>query len=211
MKNIPWLAHVAAISIFVPAAFGIVSWKKLEFPLKIFALLCVYSVAHLVMEFIMGRLGTSNQFLSNIHQLIEFGCLSYLYYARINEKYFRQTIQTAVIFYVIFWVYNVFYFNDPNSFNEMISMVASIILILMSVTVLTFVFKTTLTVISHSAVFWIAAGAVIYFSGTIAIFTMSNTILAMGMPYFNLLWHINWTMAIITNMMYARSFTCKIL
>ncbi|MBI2428211.1 MAG: hypothetical protein HYV29_05345, partial [Ignavibacteriales bacterium] len=149
--------------------------------------------------------------LSDVHQIIEFGCLSYLFYMKITEKYFRQTATTAVVFYVIFWTYNVFYYNDPDRFSELISMVASIILILMSVAVLTMLFQTTTTALTDNAIFWIAGGTIIYYSGTISIFTMSNTILAMGMKYFDLLWHFNWTLGIITNIIFARSFKCRTL
>lgn len=207
---IPPFAHVAAASYLVPAAAGLRSWKLRPKAMKVFALYSLYSVLHLAAEFILGRMGISNQFLLNIQQIAELLCLLYLYDAWTPDPRSRSVFRIFAVGYTVFWAYTMVNSAAAERFSEGSSIAAMLVLMTASVMVLNTLVRSSRETVTAHAIFWIATGVLLYGAGTVIITGFSNTILAMGMEYFNALWHINWGFTIVTNLFYARSFTCKL-
>lgn len=208
--KIPLFAHVAAGFYFFPAAAGMIRWKRLNMHLKLFALFCVYSIIHIIAEFILGRLGIANQFLSNIYRLLQIECIFFLYHHWLQDTVVKNGIKISALLYFIFWIFDTIAHPFPNEFREPIAVVANILMLVSSLIVIENLFRTTQDSIFAHSVFWISSGLILYTAGTIVVLTMSNTILKMGIEYFNVLWHINWGFTIIANVFFTRSFLCKI-
>lgn len=207
---IPPFAHIAAVSYFLPAGVGLRYWKLSPAPMKVFTLFCVYSTLHLIAEFTLGRMKISNQFLLNYHQIIELGAILYVYHAWVPGKRLKDLFQYFGLGYSLLWIVNKFFFEDPMRFSENISLVALFLQIIASLIIMNSIVNSSREHVSAHAIFWIALGVLLYASGTIIVNGFSNTILAMGMVYFNILWHINWGFTIIANILYARSFRCRL-
>ncbi len=208
--QIPVFAHVAAASTLLPMLYGVKVWKTSKQPVRMFTLFCVYSVLHVIAEFTLGRMGISNQFLSNYHQLIEFICILYLYQAWIVESKVKDFFQYVGMLYIILWLINKYYFENPEQFSDVISAAALFLLIVSTVILLHAVNSRTQGPITEHFVFWIATGVLLYSAGTITVIAFSNTILEMGIAYFDVLWHINWGFTVAANILYAKGFTCKV-
>jgi hypothetical protein len=58
-------------------------------------------------------------------------------------------------------------------------------------------------------VFWVAMGVLLYASGTLLVLGLSNHLLQLGKPYFDVAWHINWSLLIIANLLYTKGMLCK--
>lgn len=208
---IPVFAHVAAASYFIPAGVGLRYWKSAPVPLKVFTLFCVYSTLHLIAEFTLGRMKISNQFLLNYHQIVELTAILFVYYSWAIEKRIKNLFLIFGLGYSLMWVVNKLFFEDPMHFSENISILALFIQIISSIIILNALVGSSRESVTRHAIFWIALGVLLYAAGTIIISGFSNTILALGMEYFNILWHFNWGFTIIANILYARSFACTML
>lgn len=208
--TIPIFAHVAAGSFVIPAAVGLRYWRSQNFPMKIFIVFCIYSVFHLAAEFTLGRFGISNQFLSNYHQIVELVCILYVYHQWIDNRFFKRLFISFGIVYCLVWLVNKFFYEDPERFSEMITTIALLFLIVSSVIVMNGLIRTSRESIFQHSIFWIALGVLLYSAGTIVVTSYSNEILAMGILYFNILWHINWGFTIIANIMYSKGLLCKV-
>ncbi|NUN68818.1 MAG: hypothetical protein HUU02_03810 [Bacteroidetes bacterium] len=206
--TIPVFAHVAAVSCFIPAAVGLWYWKQSPAAMRVFTLFCLYSTLHLVMEFTLGRLGISNQFLMNYHQIIELLCILYLFHARVTERRTQLFFRALAALYSVLWLVNKFLYEDPERFSEGITIAAMLVLMTASVIVLNMSVRTAAGPVTQHSTFWIALAVLLYGAGTVIITGFSNTILAMGMEAFDTFWHINWGFTILTNLLYARSFRC---
>jgi hypothetical protein len=205
---IPVFAHIAAASYLIPAGSGIRSWKRLPAPMKVFSLFCIYSFVHLLAEFVLGRMGISNLFLLDYHQIVELLCILFIYAIWIGNKRYKDLFQYLGLAYALLWMINMFYFEDPQQFSEVTAMTALFIQIVTSIIVLNALIRTSREPVAHHSIFWIALGVLLYAAGTIIVSGFSNTILAMGISYFNILWHINWGFTVIANILFARSFLC---
>lgn len=207
--QIPVFAHVAAASYLIPAGIGLRNWNMLQTPMKIFALFCFFSVVQVITEFGLGRMGISNHFVSNIHILVQVECIFFLYSQWSQKIRLNDGLKIAGLMYFVFWFLDVSFLPFPKEFRENIDTVASCILLVASVIILGQIVGVSKISITQYSVFWIAIGTLLYSSGTIVVFSFSNTILNMGMEYFNMLWHINWGFTIIANLFFVRSFSCK--
>lgn len=207
--QIPVFAHVAAASFLVPAWSGIRYWKHLSAPMKIFGVFCFFSTLQVVIEFILGRMGIPNQFLSNIYMLVHVECLLYLYSKWIQKTFIKDILKIVGLLYIAFWFLDVSFLPFPKEFREHIDTVANGIMLITSIILLSEMVKLLEHSLTDYSVYWIAIGTLLYSAGTIVVFSFSNTILSMGIGYFNILWHINWGFTIIANLFFARSFRCK--
>ena len=205
----PLMAYFSAASFLVPASVSLFFWKKLNVPLKILSVFFCFSVIHEIVTFVLGFMHMHNQFLSNFYQLVEFSCFIYLYFRWSQNSKLKDAMQYVGLAYLIFWLINKTYYEDATVFNDIIATVALFILLVTSIIVLRNVLQNTSIPLTDQTMFWIASGVLLYSSMTIILLTMSNTILEMGMSYFDALWHINWVSTIIANLFFTRSFWCK--
>lgn len=207
--TIPIFAHFAAASYLIPAVAIIKYRRQLNRPMKVFALFMFYSMLHIASEFILGRFGIHNQFLLNIFRLVFLQSILYLYALWTDQKTVKNLFHFTGLAYLLFWCVDVAFNPFPAEFSEGISVAANIIMMIASIIVLNAANKHSHRRVTEHSVFWIASGIILYAAGTTAVSLMSNAILAMGMEYFNALWHINWGFTILTNLFFARAFLCK--
>jgi hypothetical protein len=207
--KIPIFAHIAAGTYLIPAFVGVRYWKNQNKYMKIFTVFFVYSIVSIIAEFIFGRMGISNQILSNIFRLIQLECVLFLYSGWTQQMHLKDGLKIAGLLYLVFWSLDVSFLPFPKEFREHIATAANSIMLVASVIILGHLVKISEKSITQYSVFWIAIGIILYSAGTIVVLTMSNTILSMGKDYFDLLWHINWGFTIIANVIFARSFLCK--
>lgn len=206
---IPLFAHVAAGSYLIPAAAAISVRSRLNRPMKIFAIFIGYTVLHIGGEFTLGRFGIHNQFLLNIYRLIFLECILFLYMLWTDRQFLKDLFRLAGAAYLLFWCIDVAFTPFPAEFREGLSSISNAVLIVASLMILNAVNKHSHRRVTEHSVFWIAAGIILYSSGTMVVTLMSNTILAMGLEYFNALWHINWGFTILANLFFTKAFLCK--
>jgi uncharacterized protein YhhL (DUF1145 family) len=207
---IPIFAHVAAGSYLIPAVAAYTYRNQLERPMRFFALFIGYTLLHIAGEFLLGRFGIHNQFLLNIYRLVFLECILFLYGLWTDQKSFKDIFHLAGLAYLLFWCIDVAFTPFPAEFRESISVASNVILIVASLMILNSANKHSHRRVTEHAVFWMASGIVLYSAGTMAVTLMSNTILAMGLEYFNAMWHINWGFTIIANLFFTKAFLCKI-
>jgi len=207
--NIPILAHFAAASHILPAYGGLSRWKKINTPMKVFTVFWCVAVVLEIVEFVLGRLGIHNQFVINIFFLIQCECFLYLYYHWTILEPAKNIIKFAQMVFFIAWMIDVSFTPFPDEFRETILTAGNVILIFSSIFILQTLLKLSTISLLHNSIFWIGCGTIVYSTGTLIVWAMSNTMMKMGVEYFAILWHINWGFAIIANVLYARSFWCK--
>lgn len=209
--TIPPFAHVAAASHLVPAVSGAWYWKRMPRPLRVFAIFSWYALIHLTVEYILGRAGRSNQWLIDLQQIAELLVLLWLFGTASTHRAFKTALLIGAACYTVLWIYVESVAAEPDRFTEATSVASMLILIAASVFTFHALVRRDGERPSDHAVYWIALGVLIYGAGTIVVTTFSNDFLAMGMDTFVAMWHINWGFTIVTNLLYARSFQCRLL
>lgn len=197
------------ISPVVPAAAGIFRWKILDSSLRYFCLFMVLSVIHVVIEYVVGSLNISTHFLSDIFRSIEVVCFILLFHNYQKPKYKSVLSIVLILLYLITWIYIMVFNNISNQFNTVMAILARIILIFAAMTAL---FNLVVNSKVHLAplysyyIFWIALGVLLYCSGTFMVLSLGNEIMKYGKEYFMMMWSINWSFYIISNICFTVSF-----
>jgi|GEM_PF-4709603 len=207
--NVPLIAHVSAASHLVPAAVGLWYWKRLSLPMRVLVFYFNFTVLVEITELILALLGIHNIFVINIHRIVEFVSFMYFFRHHVHHHTYREAMAILSMLYIVLWFTEVSFDPFPKQHSEFINTVSNIALLIVSVAVSFYLFTTSQGNLTSQSTFWICLGAILTFSSTVIIYSLGNTVLALGIEHFTLLWHFNWGFSIIANILYARSFLCQ--
>ena len=207
--KIPALAYIASLTYLIPAIAGVWRFKKLERPMRFFSFFCVWSCLEAGAEFILSKYHINNYFLINTYFLIDFLLLSILNSYSTEDKRTKRIVLILAIIFAIIWVINKLVFAVPGQMDNEMAVMSGIFIIIISILIVLAVMKRTDRLLVDESIFWISMGYALYSAGVLLIFGLSNELLKLGMLYFAVAWHINWSLAIIANLMFTRSFFCR--
>jgi hypothetical protein len=207
--KIPALAFISSLTYLIPPLAGIWRFKRLDRPMKLFFLLCVWSLIEVTAEYILSVNHINNSFLINSSFLIDTLFLSVVYSNSTEDKRIKRIILILAILFIAIWIVDKLIFAVPGQMNNEMAVTSCIFIIVASIVIVLAVMKKTDSLLIDKPIFWVSAGYVLYSAGVLFIFGLSNELLKLGMFYFQIAWHINWSFAIVANLMFARSFFCR--
>ena len=207
--KIPALAHISTLTYLIPLLAGIWQFKRLDRPMKMFFLLCVLSLIEVTAEYILSVKHINNSFLINYYFLIDSLFLSVVYLYSIEDKRTKRIILILAILFIVIWVLDSLIFAVPGQMNNEMAVTSRIFIIVASIVIVLAVMKKTDSLLIDNPIFWVSTGYVLYSAGVLFVFGLSNELLKIGMLYFAVAWHINWSLAIVANLMFTRSFYCR--
>jgi hypothetical protein len=206
--HIPIFAHISALSYLIPAYFGIRAWKQLNLSQQIFSSFLIFTIFVEALELILALSGIHNQFVLNYHQIIEFICVMFLFFSWTKNQRLKKGIQYITILNIVVWLIYKLYFENPDKFSEVITPLANIFFIIVSIiSIVNLTNKVSFVTVATVPMFWFSLGIALYASGTFGVQLLSNVILEKGIQYFAMLWYINWGFSIIANLCYAKGFS----
>jgi len=208
MKS-PTFAYIATFTYLIPPLAGIWRFKQLDRPMKMFFLLCVWSLIEVTAEYILSVKHINNSFLINYYFLIDSLFLSVVYSYSIEDKRTKRIILILAMLFIVIWVIDELTFAVPGQLNNEMAVTSRIFIIVASILIVLAVMKKTDSLLIDRPIFWVSMGYVLYSAGVLLIFGLSNELLKIGMFYFHIAWHINWSLAIVANLMFTRSFYCR--
>ncbi len=205
----PIMGLIAAWSTVVPAVFGMWRYKRLDGPMRVFAVLSIVGVVNVASEFVLSRLAINNYFLIDLYSLLVVPILGFIYYVSIAASGARRTLKVSSILFVSIWIIQRFFFSDPNKMNSNLAMITALFLVTMSIVTFSAFLKTSTLPLLQHPLFWVLTGTIVYYSGSFAVMGLSNELLKLGLAYFEIAWHINWILIVASMLMYSKGFLCK--
>lgn len=207
--KIPTLAIIAAITYLIPLIAGMSRFKWLNRTMRVFLLLCLCSCLEVFSEYILSVKKINNLFLINYYFLLDDLFLSVVYSLSIEERKTKWIILTLALLFACIWIVDKMYFAVPGQMNTEMGVTSRIFIIVASIVIVLALMKKTNTLLIDDPVFWVATGSVIYSTGVLLIIGLGNELIKIGSFYFYVAWHINWSLAIVANLMFTRSFYCR--
>jgi hypothetical protein len=207
--KIPTLAFISALTYLIPPLAGIWRFKRLDRPMKMFFLLCVWSLIDVITEYILSVKHINNYFLINYYFLLDSLFLSVVYSYSIEDKRTKRIILILAMLFIVIWVVDKLMFAVPGQMNNEMAVTSRLFIIIASILIVVAVMKKTDSLLIDRPIFWVSTGSVLYSTGVLLIFGLSNELSKMGIFYFYVAWHINWSLAIVANLMFTRGFLCR--
>ena len=206
---IPVYGQIHAVSFLIPAAAGIKRFSKLSRAMRLLTVLCVLACIDIAVQLLVAWGGMRNYFLSDYYRVIEVSLLCVVFYLSTASKGTRIVLRVLGILFVVIWVLDMVFFRDPDHINSGMAMISRTFLIVMALVTLQSAIKDEKSHLLERPVFWVVMGVVLYSSGTLLVVGLSNQLLDLGVPYFVVAWHINWSLLIIANLLYTKGMLCK--
>jgi hypothetical protein len=204
--SFPIFGYFTAASYLIPIAIGLINYQRLRSSVRIFYFYCAVVMAGVIIELIVSFFGINNHWIINIFRLFEIFILAVYCLRTINHSPFHYLIYASVLLFLLIWLFTNFLQDKIETFNAVDAFTAGVIqLVLSGILLFHAVHKDEVSPIKTPK-FWIATGILIYNSGTVVVLALSNTLLEQGLELFNIAWHINWSLCIVSNLMYSYSF-----
>jgi hypothetical protein len=207
--TLPVFGLVAISTNLIPAGTGIVRYKRLTKPMRILAILSVLACVDLLLEIAAAKFTKNNQFITDPYTLVEFSMLWGVYFYANKSQRIKWLLIGFGAFFLIAWFVGVTVFIGPMPIGGRLAVPSRIILIALSLIILQEVSRVQGAQITEQSIFWVALGVLLYSTGTMMIFGFSNSLLRLGVPYFELAWRVNWALIISTNFFFTKALLCK--
>jgi hypothetical protein len=178
--------------------------------MRVLAVLSILGCVQVVGELLIGKINRNNYILSDIYRIIEVSLLCAVFHNSVIGRRPRFLLKILGTMFAAIWALDMLFFVEPNRIDSGMAMIARSFLIVMSaVTLMAVAGETKTPNLDSQPILWVILGVVLYSSGTLVVLGLSNVLLKLGVEYFVVGWHLNWTMLIAANILYARAMLCK--
>ena len=206
---VPILGYIYFVASLVPVSVGFVRFRSIGRPMKVLTVLCVLSLVSATAAFILGRFNINNHFISNAYMPVEVVLIMLVYFFSARVTKHRRVLVGSAVLFVAVWIIDKVLFEIPNQISSRMALVSRLLLIASSLFMISVASNDATAKLSDKAVFWIAAGVILYSAGTFIGVGLANRLLELNVTLFDIAWHINWSLLIISNLFYTKGLLCK--
>jgi len=202
---IPLLGYIHFASYFIPAAVALYRFRSLQKPFRILAVLTVIACFNVTSLFVLGQLGINNSFQINFYVLLEFVLVGWIFQQAAGSATLRRFFTTLLLLFPIIWIFDKVFIEIPDEMNTEMALLSRLFLVVMAVFVIAPEQRDLYARMVDKAIFWTAAAVILYSSGTFLVFGLGNVLLKEDVSQFVLIWHINWALLIVANLLYTKA------
>lgn len=199
------LMHFSSLSIIVPALLAWLRRKHGDREQRLLGKLIGFSILIEFLALLVGGawLGLNNLFLLHLFTVVEFGVLAYLFAPYLSHYIRPRAFQGLIVGFAVFAVLNSIFIDGIMRFNAFARAIESVLVIaLVLLYFYTLLRSLEIKHLDRSPLFWVGAGSLIYFSGSLFVFIYSNKILSSTSSSFTI-WGIHAFLNILHNIFYA--------
>jgi hypothetical protein len=207
--KVPVLFYIYYFVLLITALVGGFRYRSLPRPLKILAWLFVFNVVEVTLQRVLGSLHIHNLWTVQFYTLIELFLFILIYSQWMKQHQYRVTLAVCFSAFTLFWIISKFTFEPLSILSGWTSGVSNILQIIFSTLILVEIVKESEIIWTTDPRFWVASSNIIYTAGSIFMFALFNKMLEISPDRLNIVWHMNWTLMIISNLFYTRAFLCK--
>ncbi len=207
--TVPTLALISFISCLFPVIVGAIRWKHLSRGSRIFLGLLGFYLPVLITQLIMMFHWINTMWTVQLYALIEYCVVATVFWVETKNQFVKRAIRWSIYFYFACWVIAKFTVESFTKYDNYTSSLSSVLLIAMGVFKLVELLRENKDSIFQKSQFWISSGIVVYYVGTMPLFSLANVLLRRPLEEFANYWTINWALMIVVNLMYSKAFSCK--
>ena len=208
--SLPLGAQLQVASTFVTILAGTYAFRFINKESKV---LLAYQVISLCSSILMIYLGwvlrQSNLWLIHLYTPIQFGLLMWILSSWQENANVKRLFQLLIPAFVLVWAVAAIFVEHKNEFNTFSRPTESILLIIASGYTLYQVNKEKVESLFSQPSFWVGSGTLVYFTGMVILFTLTNVLLSSSESGLRTAWTVQWIMSVIANFLYVGAFLCQ--
>jgi len=206
--NFSTLFIFSTVISLVPIIISFFFWNKQPKELRILTFYLVVGLMFSTVMWILGSQKINNLWMMHLFTPIQFGLLMWIFSFWFKGP-IRRVVLLSIPVFTLFWVVVLMFFESFSHFNTYTRPVEALILIIVAGHTLYKTNKEDAETIFRMPRFWVASGTLIYFSGMILLYAVSNNLLAMSMETLRMVWlTIQTTSQIMSNLLFIGGFLC---
>jgi hypothetical protein len=207
--KLPILFYVLVVSSFLAAILGLARYSSLDKGGKALVILCVVNYFEGTISFLLSLNKIRNLELLNNYRPVELVLTALVFYLMVNSRIVKRLVFICASAYVLVWIADKIYLDDPAQLNSRMAMLSRLIAIIMSISALYSEMVTSEGVFFKYPLFWVGASVLLYSSGTLLLLGWGNQLIGSGRETFVTAWQINWILLIVANLFYTKGLLCK--
>jgi len=184
-------------------------YRSLPRPLRLLEYLLVFSFVMTIIERILASHYINNLWAAHISTIVEFVIVLNIFSFWMKQHLKRLVLFGCLIGFIILWIISKLLFEPFSQFDGWTAAISKIIQITFSSILFVEVIKDSDIDWTKDPRFWVTTGVIIYSAGSLFLFALFNKMLQISPVYLMMMWSLNWILAIIANLLFARSFLCK--
>lgn len=195
------IAYSSTASVLIPLVLGWLNWHKLSIHLQWVMWILVASLIIDGVSVIIIQFSFNTHLLGSIYFFVQFTVLMKIFN---DQMKISRIVAVAYIFYVLFFVGNILFFQGPWVFNSYTQVAASLILMALSI----YYFYGLLVDLPNLRVyelpmFWIALTVLIYYGGNFLMFLWISYLMDNDIVHQRTLWLLHNLLNITKNILFA--------
>ena len=208
--TLPLGAQLQVVSTIVTILGGIFLYKSINKESRVFLVYQLISLVFSIFGVYVGRvLEQTNLWLVHLYTPIQFGFLMWVLSSWQENLNAKRLFQLLIPTFVLIWAIAALFLEHKNEFNTFSRPTESILLIIASGYTLFQVNKEKVESLFSQPSFWVGSGTLIYFTGMVILFTITNVMLSDSVETLRTAWTVQWIMSVIANFLYLGAFLCQ--
>jgi hypothetical protein len=208
-SQVPITLRLTAFSIIIPTGIGLWYYQKLSLSFRILLLfmLSAWTVEMLTVQQSAQRIQGYVYF--QIYTFIEFGSLMLIFSMwQSKPRMQRVLIFTVVIVTLVLLVLKIYRSENGETFDTLASTIESLVLVAAALITLISLTSENITFVFSNPRFWVVSAVLIYFAGTVIVFSLVNWVLTVQ----PVVWiTVHSALNGVSNLLYAYAFLCQYL
>jgi hypothetical protein len=201
--TLPVIGYVELVSNIAPLGAGLFRFRAMGREMTLFFILLLAGFVTEIVTLIMGRHGMNNWWVLQYYHLLEFLLLATVLASWQKRAPVKRILWAAIVVFPWFWAVAKWTTIEPLWVTDNIThSVSSVIILIVAVYSLLQMVKETDLSLTKESRFWILAGVVLYFSGSLMLFVLFEEISAF--PWVDALtpFMIHWELNTVVNILF---------
>ncbi|PLK44744.1 hypothetical protein [Emticicia sp. TH156] len=192
VKITTWLVTYVSVVLLFPVAIAVYRKKHLTKELKAVAVYLCFALFSEVVSIVTAELLNNNLPFLHFYTIIEFAIISWFYKTYLQNFIPKGVFYVAIALFSVLAVLNFIYVQPLTGFNTYPRGLESIIFVFFALATYYKMIKSLeIIYIEKSPLFWINAGFLFYFAGSLFLFVLGNLLLRMDLRLSMLSWAIH--------------------
>jgi len=205
----PVLFYLFLFAEIVTAIVGGFRYKILPRPLRILEWLIVIDIVDAGVQWILASYHIHNLWTMHFYTLIELIFVVMIYSSWMKQRRSRSILLLCLAGFAVLWIVSKFSFEPFSLADDGTATISKILQIAFSVYLLIEIVKESELVWTDDSRLWVVVSLIIYAAGTLFWFAFYNKMLQASPDRLIEVYSLNWTLMIISNLLFLRAFLCK--
>jgi hypothetical protein len=192
----------------VVCIIGLVRYRKARKDTRLLALWFALSVFTSILEYYFAVHRLNNLWINHIFTPVEYALLAWIFSLWQKDPRGQFALRLSAILFAALCLTSILFLDNVRMFNNLTRPVEGVLLVCFSGLTLRDLSRKYIESLTSQPEFWISSATLIYFSGLVVLYCLSNTLLGSSLEALRSAWIAHTIIGIIANLLYGVSFLC---